>query len=125
MHTLEKKEGVYVASLIEEITLPTNKSQIKHVLKTVNALFTFKVRLFRCFFNSQNSSSSNLKESHDKTGCRSWGRYGSKSASAKTERYYKIESTSCVSSLRNPSSSVFAEVKEKKVKSECCRRMCL
>ncbi|KAG1553059.1 hypothetical protein G6F46_002985 [Rhizopus delemar] len=42
MHTLEKKEGVYVASLIEEITLPTNKSQIKHVLKTVNALFTFK-----------------------------------------------------------------------------------
>ncbi|EIE81348.1 hypothetical protein RO3G_06053 [Rhizopus delemar RA 99-880] len=76
MHTLEKKEGVYVASLIEEITLPTNKSQIKHVLKTVNALFTFKVRLFRCFFNSQNSSSSNLKESHDKTGCRSWGRYG-------------------------------------------------
>lgn len=82
----EKKEEVYVASLIKEVTLHTYKSQIKHVLKTVDVFFLFKVRLFQYFLGPQNSFSSNLKESHGKVG----GRYESKSFTAKTDIYIYI-----------------------------------
>lgn len=44
MYSLEEKEGVYVANLIEELFLPRNKKEIKHVSKTINTLFKFKVR---------------------------------------------------------------------------------
>jgi hypothetical protein len=44
MYSLEEKEGVYVANLIEELSFPANKKEIKHVSKTVNTLFRFKVR---------------------------------------------------------------------------------
>ncbi|KAI9331311.1 hypothetical protein BD770DRAFT_403582 [Pilaira anomala] len=44
MDFIEEKEGLYVANLIEELSLPTNKETIKHVSETINALFKFKVR---------------------------------------------------------------------------------
>lgn len=44
MYSLEEKEGLYVANLIEELSLPTSKEAIKHVSETINTLFKFKVR---------------------------------------------------------------------------------
>ncbi|RCH80107.1 hypothetical protein CU098_000336, partial [Rhizopus stolonifer] len=45
MYSLREKEGVYVANLIEELSLPRNNKEIKHVSKTINALFKFKNHL--------------------------------------------------------------------------------
>lgn len=42
MYSLEKKEGVAVATLVEELILPTKKSEVVHVLQTINALFVLK-----------------------------------------------------------------------------------
>lgn len=44
MYSLEEKKGVYVANLIEEFSLSTNKKAIKHVSETINTLFKFKIR---------------------------------------------------------------------------------
>ncbi|KAI7890982.1 uncharacterized protein EV154DRAFT_589047 [Mucor mucedo] len=45
MYSLEEKEGLYVANLIEELSLPTTKEAIKHVSETINTLFKFKNHL--------------------------------------------------------------------------------
>ncbi|CAO3615520.1 unnamed protein product [Mucor hiemalis] len=45
MYSLEEKEGLYVANLIEELSLPTSKEAIKHVSETINTLFKFKNHL--------------------------------------------------------------------------------
>ncbi|KAI9006721.1 hypothetical protein CLU79DRAFT_779104 [Phycomyces nitens] len=50
LYSLEKKKGVAVANLVEELVLPTKKSDIEHVLQTINALFILKVRLPCHFF---------------------------------------------------------------------------
>ncbi|CEG80003.1 hypothetical protein RMATCC62417_14400 [Rhizopus microsporus] len=42
LYSLEKKEGVAVATLVEELVLPNKKSEIEHVLQTINALFILK-----------------------------------------------------------------------------------
>ncbi|GAA5817580.1 hypothetical protein MFLAVUS_011128 [Mucor flavus] len=42
MYNLVEKEGVYVPNLVTELILPTQKSEIKHVFRTINALFILK-----------------------------------------------------------------------------------
>ncbi|CAO3703933.1 unnamed protein product [Rhizopus stolonifer] len=42
LYSLEKKEGVAVATLVEELVLPTKKPEIMNVLQTINALFILK-----------------------------------------------------------------------------------
>ncbi|EIE80303.1 hypothetical protein RO3G_05008 [Rhizopus delemar RA 99-880] len=38
LYSLEKKEGVAVAILVEELVLPTKKSEAEHVFQTINTL---------------------------------------------------------------------------------------
>ncbi|KAG0192058.1 hypothetical protein DFQ28_010329 [Apophysomyces sp. BC1034] len=42
LYSLGKKEGVAVATLVKEFILPTRKSEIEHVLQTINVLLILK-----------------------------------------------------------------------------------
>lgn len=46
---VSKKKGVAVATLVEELVLPTKKSKVIQAFQTINAQFILKVRLLFLF----------------------------------------------------------------------------
>ncbi|KAI8369020.1 hypothetical protein BD560DRAFT_398375 [Blakeslea trispora] len=56
MYSLEKREGIAVATLVTELMVPTKKSDLEYAVQTINTLFVYKVKILCYLFNSSNSS---------------------------------------------------------------------
>ena len=54
MYSLEKREGIAVATLAAELMVPTKKSDLEYVVQTINTLLLIQLMKFIVFVNLKN-----------------------------------------------------------------------